>query len=282
MSPAEAVIVPSRTEMPFTAVYSGVRVKTEHVLMSTANLVNIGNNRDPALKWEFRGGSKSVKVSHAKAESIRSLSDATLKATPGDDSSSFGTAFHIGDGYILTNQHVLSTSRTNTTQCRSLRLQTGDGKDSFDCEQVVYCHRDMDFCLIKIKGKKLGLFNRNPRQVNTLPTHRLKGTRTPDYGGVFAAIGNPAGKGIHYSEGRGLQTLRRNSWAFFAPVHSGNSGGPLIDEAGDVIGVVFAQNTYGIDEEGYNLAVPMYRILEVLKEEIAGSEALRYFESLVH
>lgn len=280
MSPSEAVIIPSRTEMPFTAVYSGIRVRGEHVLMSTATLVNIGNNRDPALEWEFRGGSKSVRVSHDKLESMRSLSDATLKATPGDSSTSVGSAFHIGQGYILTNQHVLSTSRTNNTQCRSFRVQTGDNKNSFDCERVVYCHKEMDFCLIKIKGKKPNVFNRNPRLPETLPRLRLKATRVPDYAGIFTAIGNPAGAGIHFSQGRGLQPFRRNAWAFFAPVHSGNSGGPLIDEGGDVIGVIFAQSKYGIDEGGYNMAVPMYRVLEVLKHEIAGSEDLRFFENL--
>ncbi len=247
--------------------------------MSSANLVKVFNEQDPARIWEFSGSSKTVKVSHEKFERIRSLSDATFRATPGDDSASFGTAFHIGEGYILTNQHVLSTSRANTTQCKSLRMQTGDSKDSFDCERVVYCHKEMDFCLIKIKAKKPGLFNRNPRQIQTLPKHRLRATRTPDYSGVFTAIGNPAGAGIHYSEGSGLQPFRRNSWAFFAPVHSGNSGGPLINEVGEVIGLVYAQNTYGISEDGYNMAVPLYRILEELKDKIAGSEDLRFFEN---
>jgi S1-C subfamily serine protease len=274
-----AVIVPSRTVMPFSAVYSGVRVKSEHVTLSTATLFKNFSEREPSREWEFRGQSKSLNVSHEKFETIRALSDATLRATPGDDGGSFGTAFHIGQGYILTNQHVLSTSRSNTTQCKSLRMQTGDGKDSFDCERVVYCHREMDFCLIKMKSKKPGLFNRNPRQIQTLPTHRLRATRSPDYAGVFAAIGNPAGEGIHYSEGSGLQPYRRNTWLFFAPVHSGNSGGPLINEAGEVVGVVYAQSKYGISEDGYNMAVPLYRILEELKENIAGSEDLRFFEN---
>ncbi|MCE3013655.1 MAG: serine protease [Proteobacteria bacterium] len=274
-----AVIVPSRTVMPFSAVYSGVRVKSEHVTLSTATLYQNFSEREPSREWEFRGSSKSLNVSHEKFETIRALSDATLRATPGDDAGSFGTAFHIGQGYILTNQHVLSTSRSNTTQCKSLRMQTGDGKDSFDCERVVYCHREMDFCLIKMKSKKPGLFNRNPRQIQTLPRHRLRATRSPDYAGVFAAIGNPAGEGIHYSEGSGLQPYRRNTWLFFAPVHSGNSGGPLINEAGEVVGVVYAQSKYGVNEDGYNMAVPLYRILEELKENIAGSEDLRFFEN---
>lgn len=275
----QAVIIPSRTLMPFSAVYSGVRVKTEHVKLSTATLYENSTEREPSRQWEFRGSSKSVNVSHEKFETIRALSDATLRATPGDDGNSFGTAFHIGEGYILTNQHVLSTSRANTTQCQSLRFQTGDGRDSFDCERVVYCHKEMDFCFIKIKAKKPGFFNRNPRQVSTLPRHRLRATRTPDYGGVFAAIGNPAGEGIHYSEGRGLQPYRRDTWLFFAPVHSGNSGGPLINEQNEVVGVVYAQNKYGISEDGYNMAVPLYRILDMLKDNISGSEDLRFFEN---
>ncbi len=276
---SHAVIVPSRTVMLFSAVYSGVRVKSEHVSLSTANLFKNHQEREVSKEWEFRSTSKTINVSHEKFETIRALSDATFRVTPGDDAGSFGTAFHIGEGYILTNQHVLSTSRNNTTQCKSLRMQTGDGKDSFDCERVVYCHREMDFCLIKMKSKKPGLFNRNPRQIQTLPRHRLRATRSPDYAGVFAAIGNPAGQGIHYSEGSGLQPYRRNTWLFFAPVHSGNSGGPLINQAGEVIAVVYAQSKYGVSEDGYNMAVPLYRILEELKEKIAGSEDLRFFEN---
>ncbi len=263
--PAVASVIPSKTETPFFRIYSSVKIKAAQNVarVSVSRLSGRGNN---AESWDFRTGSSTFEIPLPFYRDVRATADAVLKATPGDDNNSFGTAFHIGQGYVLTNQHVLSTSRTNTTECKNFVTKTGDGKDSFRCEQVVYCSREADFCLIKLKAWK-----KNKRQPHTLPTLALHSSHEPDREALYATIGNPMGEGLHYSRGRGIRRHREGKFMFYAPVHSGNSGGPLLDEAGVAVGLVFAQGQYGITEDGYNLAVPVDFIVSELSRVLPSN-----------
>lgn len=261
MLPAVASVIPSKTETPFFRIYNSVKLKPAQNLarVSVSRLFKTGSGREPKDQWEFQTGHQNLEIPLPFFQEVRTLADSVLKATPGDDSNSFGTAFHIGGGYVLTNQHVLSTSRKNTTECKSFTTKTGDGKDSFRCEQVVYCDRTADFCLIKLKA-----WRKNKREPHTLPALSLHSTHEPDREALYATIGNPMGEGLHFARGRGIRRHREGKFMFYAPVHSGNSGGPLLNEAGEVVGLVFAQGQYGVTEEGYNLAVPVEFILSEL------------------
>lgn len=273
--PVVASVIPSRLETPFFRVYSGVKIKAEQNIarVSTSRLVKSGSGREPKDQWEFETSAGSLNISLPFYQEVRTISDSVLQATPGDDGNSFGTAFHIGLGYILTNQHVLSTSRKNTTECKSFVARTGDGKDRFRCEQVVYCDRTADFCLIKLKAWK-----KNKREPHTLPAVTLHSTHEPDREALYASIGNPMGEGIHFARGRGIRRHREGKFMFYAPVHGGNSGGPLVNEAGEVIGLIYAQGQYGITEDGYNLAIPVEFIVgelsRVLPSEHPGLRVL--------
>ena len=63
-----------------------------------------------------------------------------------------------------------------------------------------------------------------------------------------------------------------------AVIFPGNSGGPLVNEAGEVIGLIYAQGQYGITEDGYNLAIPVEFIVgelsRVLPSEHPGLRVL--------
>lgn len=259
--PALASVIPSRMETPFFRVYSGVKIKAAQGIarVSTSRLEKSGTGREPKDQWEFHTNSASLNLQIPFYQEVRAMSDSVLEATPGDDGNSFGTAFHVGQGYILTNQHVLSTSRKNTTECKSFVTKTGDGKDRFRCEQVVYCDRVADFCLIKLKA-----WRKNKREPHTLPAMTLHSTHEPDREALYATIGNPMGEGIHFARGRGIRRHREGKFMFYAPVHGGNSGGPLVNESGEVVGLVYAQGQYGITEDGYNLAIPVEFIIAEL------------------
>jgi len=276
MLPAVASVIPSKTETPFFRIYSSVKLKPAQSLarVSVSRLFKTGSGHEPKDQWEFQTGHQNLEIPLSVYQGVRVLADGVLEATPGDDGNSFGTAFHIGGGYILTNQHVLSTSRKNTTECKSFRTRTGDGKDRFRCEQVVYCDRMADFCLIKLKA-----WRKNKREPHTLSKLSLHSTHEPDREALYSTIGNPMGEGLHYARGRGISRHREGKFLFYAPVHSGNSGGPLLNEAGEVVGLVYAQGQYGVTEDGYNLAVPVEFIMNelnrVLDPQNPGLQALQ-------
>lgn len=263
--PAVGSVIPSKTETPFFRIYSSVKIKTAQNVarVSVSRLTKSGSGHEPKDQWEFHTGSSTLDMALPFYQDVRNTADAVLQATPGDDGNSFGTAFHIGRGYILTNQHVLSTSRKNTTECKNFVTKTGDGKDRFRCEQVVYCDRTADFCLIKLKAWK-----KNKREPHTLPALSLISTHEPEREALYATIGNPMGEGLHFARGRGIRRHREGKFMFYAPVHSGNSGGPLLNETGEVVGLVFAQGQYGVTEDGYNLAVPVEFIVGELSRAL--------------
>ena len=276
MPTAFAAVIPSRTEIPFVRLYESVRIKADKGVarLSVSRLSETGQGREPRERWEFHTGSSTLEVPLPRFEAMRRSGDAVLEATPGDDSNSFGTAFHIGQGYVITNQHVLSTKRTNTTQCKDFRVRTGDGKQRFKCDQVVRCDRQADYCVIKLKA-----WGRNRPLPEDLPSLPLRAVNRPNAQASYAAIGNPAGEGLHFSQGQGISRHRDGKFMFYAPVHSGNSGGPLLNEDGEAIGLVYAQGQYGVTEEGYNLAVPMDFIWSELRthlgEDHPAVEAIR-------
>ena len=73
--------------------------------------------------------------------------------------------------------------------------------------------------------------------------------------GILSGKGRAIGAGAGYLYVDALQTD--------AEINPGNSGGPLIDEDGDVVGVVFAKVS-GIETQGLGFAVPISTALDVL------------------
>jgi S1-C subfamily serine protease len=269
-------IIPSKTETPFFRIYEGVRIKADKELarVSVSHLVRDYSQNNSKSGWEVSLAWDSLDIPLSFYQDVRSQADATLTAITGDSYNSFGTAFHIGEGYVLTNQHVLSSSRTNTTECKNFQASTGNGEHRFKCEKVIYCEREADFCVIKLKKWRAGKMD--PAALPKLP---LLSERMPDRDALYAAIGNTGGEGLHYSRGRGIWRNSSRQFVFYAPVHSGNSGGPLLNEQGQVIAVVYAQGQYGVTEEGYNIAVPIEYIIGELQKHVPGHEVLKFFET---
>ncbi len=139
-----------------------------------------------------------------------------------------GSGFILrADGYIVTNFHVLANAR-------KLEVTLFD-KTSFPAK-VVGMDADSDLALLKIDPKAYKL-------------HGLKFALTdkPAVGQKVLAIGNPFGLGGSLSVGvissleRDIRTpsdsLMKDVIQTDASVNPGNSGGPLLDSQGDVVGV---------------------------------------------
>jgi len=146
---------------------------------------------------------------------------------------SIGTGFIINkDGYILTNEHVVR-------RVVDLRVRLFDGRELSAC--VVGADMATDIALLKVTTKR------------PLPVLSLGDSSVVRVGEPVIAIGNPYG--FDYSVTAGIvsakdrvvdrSTLREagsdDLYSFFiqtdASINLGNSGGPLIDASGAVIGI---------------------------------------------
>ncbi|MRH44930.1 trypsin-like serine protease [Aquibacillus halophilus] len=151
-----------------------------------------------------------------------------------------GTGFSISsDGMILTNHHVIEDEK----QIMAAFPEQG----LFDAE-VVASYPDIDLALLKVDG-------------DNLPHLTLADKTTFDTNEHIYFIGNPLRFQGIANEGEVIGYTQLDSWEqevlmLKAPVYRGNSGSPVIDSDGEVIGVVFA--TLKHDENGkVGLAVPI-------------------------
>jgi serine protease DegQ len=127
------------------------------------------------------------------------------------------------DGYILTNNHVVS-------EADEINVKLDDGRTAK--AKVVGSDPDTDLAILKVDLKKL-------------PVIAMGNSDKTQVGDVVFAIGNPFGVGQTVTHGIISATQRTdlgiNTFENFiqtdAPINPGNSGGALIDAQGNLIGI---------------------------------------------
>lgn len=282
-------------------------VVPERVVTPPLDLFNKSNkvmpNGDVEVKvttWSKRGefihrGGKKL-ISKNEFEAMKKTASAVLEMVPdqrsNDDERKHrrGTAFNIGENLVLTNNHVLDETFQNQKDCSDFQLLDSNG-NTFDCKAVHYCSAQHDVCLIEmaplIKTKRdCFLCAGTKYEVSLSQNHslKLKATYSPDYQqsqeAVLTAIGNSAGYGIHYSQGRGT-TVTKDKTYFYAPITKGNSGGALLNDQGLVIGVVKLQSSVHISSDpnaAFNIAAPTELVIKLIRESLVNDpETLEKF-----
>ena len=161
-----------------------------------------------------------------------------------------GTGFIISDdGYIMTNNHVIEDARTGGYEVSVL---TYDGTE-YTADIVGY-DKENDIAVLKIDATGL-----TPVTMGSADDIVV--------GDAIYAVGNPLGElnftmtnGIISATDRTITTdtdsVPINMFQIDAAVNSGNSGGPVYDAEGEVIGVVTAK-TSATGVEGLGFAIPI-------------------------
>ena len=136
-----------------------------------------------------------------------------------------GTGFFISaDGYILTNNHLVEKDKTTQVTVTTLAGKEYDAK-------IVGTDPGTDLALLKIEAKGV-------------PFAELGDSGAVKVGEWVLAIGNPLGMehtvtaGIVSYKGRSIDTQSYQDFIQTdAAINRGNSGGPLINMRGEVIGI---------------------------------------------
>jgi S1-C subfamily serine protease len=168
-----------------------------------------------------------------------------------EPSASLGSGVIVSpDGFILTNAHVVRGAQV-------IRVTLDNGKD-YDA-QIVAVPQEFtarDLALVKVQA---------PGQLRTAKFGRVEDAQV---GNWVVAIGSPFGfsetvtAGVLSAKGRVVQdggghTLFRDVLQTDAAVNPGNSGGPLVDVNGTVIGINEAIYSPSGGSVGIGFAIPL-------------------------
>ena len=146
-----------------------------------------------------------------------------------------GTGFIIdGDGHILTNAHVVE-------RAGRLRARLHDG--TLLVARLVGMDRACDVALLKV----------SPPTGTRLSAARLGDSDSLRVGEWVVALGNPFGQDVTLNAGvisarerKELAPGKHGLWSFIqtdVAIHPGNSGGPLVNTQGEVVGIATAMDT---------------------------------------
>jgi serine protease Do len=218
--------------------------------------------KSPATSEPVAGS--AVSASHidftpALGDSLHALPQTVQSVVMILTSGAYGSGFLISpEGYILTNAHVVGSSRT-------VRVRWADGAEGPG--QVLRTDRRRDVALVKVDapgGRPLALRGALPGQ-----------------GEAVFAIGAPLDPGLQGTLTRGIVSANRviDGQPFIqsdVAVTHGNSGGPLLNERGEVIGVTVSGFVDNGAPLGLNMFIPIADALRALSlEPIATKSAIQ-------
>ena len=172
---------------------------------------------------------------------------------------SSGSGFIISeDGYIVTNNHVVSGAQTLT-----VTMTNGEEYEA----QIIGADSENDVALIKIDA-------------TGLPAVSIGDSDTIEVGQQVCAIGNPLGELTNTLTVGYVSALDReinengipiNMFQTDCAINSGNSGGPIFDMHGNVIGITTAKYSAngfssGASIEGIGFCIPANDAMDIVSD----------------
>lgn len=213
----------------------------------------------------FEDGTEQIRAAQAPDPSIpadiaatRSGTVKVLASEPRCGTDSEGSGFVVAPERVVTNAHVVAGSSTTA-------VQVGGEGQAYPARLVVY-DPESDLAVLAVPGLPaapltLGgeLAAGDPAVVAGFPQNGPYDVQSARVRQVLTARGTD----IYHS-----RTVEREIYSLRGVVRSGNSGGPLLDDTGRVVGVVFARSSVDPDT-GY--ALTARQIAPVLAEAGAST-----------
>lgn len=214
----------------------------------------------------FTEGSIASVANSVSKSVVSIITSTTQKSLTSSESSATaaGTGFILSsDGYIATNKHVVSGAN-------KIGVLLDDGT-AFEDVELIGTDPLNDFAIIKIKD------------VKDLTPIKLGDSKTTTAGQQVIAIGNALGayqnsvtSGIISGKGRSLTATDSSRTQYEtlsdmiqtdAAINGGNSGGPLLNAAGEVIGI---NTAYASQGNNVGFAIPISSVKGIIKNVLNG------------
>jgi len=177
-----------------------------------------------------------------------------------------GSAFFVdASGFLITNYHVIASEVDPKYKGYSrMYIRLGDASSPRYPARVIGWDKALDLALIKTEYEPEYIFSLVDRVI-------------PKIGDSVWAIGSPVGLEKTVTSGIVSALSRRflqigDVYQIDAAVNGGNSGGPLVDSEGRLVGIVFAGIAY---HQGLNFAIPAETLAAALPAMIKGGKAQR-------
>lgn len=175
-----------------------------------------------------------------------------------------GTGFLISpDGYIVTNNHVID--ETGKGQSRSEVIVTLSDGTELQARRIGH-HIESDLAVLKVKA---------PMALPFISLRSVTGIRVGDW---VVAIGSPFGLNNSVTTGIVSALNRRTGTGAYdnyiqtdAALNAGNSGGPLFDMKGNVIGINNWILSTDYKNSGIGFATPIETAIPIVKALVSKS-----------
>jgi tetratricopeptide (TPR) repeat protein len=176
-----------------------------------------------------------------------------------DEIAKQGSGVVLNDkGYVITNYHVLSGCE---------RLEIMHGNEIIPYIDIIGIDVEKDILILKIDTKKF-------------PSVKVGDVKSLKAGQRVYAVGSPMGFENTISEGiisglRSYDELEKNYIQITASISSGSSGGAVLNDNGELIGI----STLTIkDGQNLNFAIPIDEVLNIEIDSYAKENAFKDFD----
>lgn len=158
--------------------------------------------------------------------------------------------FGIGSGFVIGKEGLIATNRHVIGEGRRLKVETSDGR-SHEVVEIVANDARLDLAVLRVATKGL-----KPLE--------LGDSDKAQQGQPIVAMGNPMGMSYSVVEGVLSEPKRdiegQPMLQVAVPIEQGNSGGPLLDRRGRVLGVLTLKSALA-DNLGFAMPVSALKLL---------------------
>ena len=220
-------------------------------IVTTASISTYKNKEDKGVITDLMLEMKKTKKKVDDLDKTTIKTNSVLPKNPNPDF--MATGFLIdGKGFIITNAHVVNRLKT---------IYVGNNKGEYFSAQTIYTDKNADLAILKINDTSFKTIYNLPYSIN-------KGNS--NLGEQIFTLGYPR-KEIVYGEGY-LSAKSGNegdstAYQLSVSVNPGNSGGPVLNKKGEIIGIITSKNSTADGVVFAAKSKNIYKLLDSLKDK---------------